>query len=255
MRLSRSHGLGNDYLVLEEGTLTPAIVAAVCDRHTGVGSDGILEPVPGQGADYGLRIHNPDGSEAEKSGNGLRIYAEWLVRVRGAPTRFTVSTRGGIVGCEVEGENVRVTMGRARILGEDTLAGERVTRVDVGNPHAVVLGIPEDWLARGERVERSVPGRTNVQFIEVLGEHSVRVRVWERGAGHTLSSGSSACAVATVAVSRGLVRSPVEVEMEGGTLTVAVSAELDLTLDGPVEHVGTVEVSETWLGRRAATSR
>ena len=147
MRFWRAHGLGNDYLVLETGeTLTPALVRAVCDRNTGVGSDGILEPI--HESPWRVRIHNPDGSEAEKSGNGLRIFARWLVDRRGAASVFHVETAGGRVCCHV-GEVVRVEMGAARIIGVETLGGLEVTRVDVGNPHAVHLGIPEDWPLRG----------------------------------------------------------------------------------------------------------
>lgn len=250
MRLFRSHGLGNDYLVLEDGTVTPALVRALCDRHEGVGSDGVLEPVDGGGCDYGLRIHNPDGSEAEKSGNGLRIYADWLVRARGAPPRFTVRTLGGVVTCEV-GEQIRVAMGTARLLGVETLAGNEAHRVDVGNPHAVVSGIPADWEARGAAIEHAVPGRTNVQFVEPVDAHTLRARVWERGAGRTKSSGSSACAVATVGVARGWVRSPVRVEMEGGVLGVVVHPDGRVDLEGPVEPIGRFDVDPAWLARRA----
>jgi len=248
MRFWRAHGLGNDYLVLESGErLAPALVRALCDRHTGLGSDGILEPVPPrEGADHGLRIHNPDGSEAEKSGNGLRIYARWLVR-GGAPANVRVWTPGGVVEAWVEGDDVRVDMGPARTWGPETLAGFACFRVDIGNPHAVVLDPVADWRAAGAAIERSVPGRTNVQFA-TLRDGDVNATVWERGAGETASSGSSACAVATVVVERGLARSPVAVRMPGGVLTVSVGTTL--VLGGPVEPVATLDVDPGWLARR-----
>ena len=113
-RFIKSHGLGNDDLISDSTLrLTPARVQALCDRHEGIGGDGILEELPSARAAYGLRIWNPDGSLAEKSGNGLRIFADWLVRARGAPRAFSVWTAGGVVRCEV-GEQVRVAMGRAR---------------------------------------------------------------------------------------------------------------------------------------------
>jgi len=253
MRFHRSHGLGNDYLVLEAGALTPALVRAVCDRHEGVGSDGILEPVPARdGADYGLAIHNPDGSLAEKSGNGLRIYAHWLVRERGAPPAFTVWTAGGIVRCEVDGDDVRVAMGTARVSAASTLAGVTVHRVDVGNPHAVVVGIPEDWEAVGPRIEHAVEGRTNVQFVAFTAPSTITARVWERGAGRTRSSGSSACAVAAVGVALGQVASPVRVEMEGGVLRVDVGASGAVDLRGPVEAIGRIALDPAWVERRAS---
>lgn len=265
MRLYRSHGLGNDYLVLEEGPapgpLTPALVRAVCHRNEGIGSDGVLEPVPPEGgADYGLRIHNPDGSEAEKSGNGLRIYADWLVRERGAPASFTVWTPGGVVRCQVgrrgvDGARVRVAMGRA-IVGEPRdFAGITAWPVDIGNPHAVVLGLSEDWEAIGARVEHAVAGRTNVQFVTFTGASEITARVWERGAGRTLSSGSSACAVAAVGVVLGRVASPVRVEMEGGALQVEVGVDGSVDLEGPVEPIGRIEVAAGWLACRLARGR
>lgn len=256
MRLFRAHGLGNDYLVLADAAgvaLDPALVRAICDRHEGVGSDGVLEPAsPREGADYGLRIHNPDGSEAEKSGNGLRIFALWLVRDRGAAPSFRVWTPGGVVACHVEGERVRVAMGRAEVSPPRALCGVEAHPVDVGNPHHVVLGHREDWRALGARMERAVEGRTNVQFVEVDGEDALRVKVWERGAGETRSSGSSACATAAVGVKLGLVRSPVRVRMDGGELTVAVGAGGDVELEGPVEAIGEVTVDDGWLRRRTA---
>lgn len=247
MRLFRAHGLGNDYLVLAEGpALSPPLIRAVCDRHRGVGSDGILEPVPARdGADFGLRVHNPDGSEAELSGNGLRIYAWWLRRARGAPAAFSVWTAGGVVRCEVDGERVRVAMGPARVDAPGLLAGVEAHRVHLGNPHAVVFARPEDWRAIGARVEQSVTGRTNVQFVAVDGPSSLRIDIWERGAGETLSSGSSACAAAAAAVATGRVSSPVTVHMEGGDLTVTVGDSL--VLEGPVAPVGEFFVDAAWL--------
>ena len=250
MQLWRSHGLGNDYLVLESReVLTPALVRALCDRHRGVGGDGVLQPVsPGADADFGLRIHNPDGSEAEKSGNGLRIYAHWLVHQRGAPPAIRVSTPGGLVSCRVDGHRVTVDMGPARFWGPELLAGLEAWRVDVGNPHAVIFGWPEGGRTRGAAVESSVPGRTTVQFVEVRAGVA-HARIWERGAGETLSSGSSACAVATVVVRRGLLRSPVTVQMAGGSLCIEVAETL--TMSGPVEAVGRIDVDRAWLAARA----
>ena len=254
MRLFRSHGLGNDYLVLTDGTaLSPSLVRAICDRHVGVGSDGILEPVDARdGAAYGLRIHNPDGSEAEKSGNGIRIFAHWLVRARGAPAEFDVWTPGGVVRCAVEGDDVRVQMGRARVLPVVTSCGMRATPVDLGNPHHVVLDVPANWRELGARIEQAVPGRTNVQFVEVRGARDLGVKVWERGAGETRSSGSSACAAAAVCVAAGLVASPVRVRMEGGDLRVTVTRDGDVELQGPVEAIAEIDVGAEWLRRRSS---
>lgn len=253
MRFIRSHGLGNDYLILESGEpLTPALVRALCDRHMGIGSDGILEPIAGRdGASFGVRIHNPDGSEAEKSGNGLRIFAHW--RAGGVPLRFTVWTLGGIVECVVRGDHVRVAMGRARVDPVVKHDGLAFHPVDIGNPHHVCFDVPvadEDWRALAARVEHSVPARTNVQFARVDAPHRVHVSIWERGAGETRSSGSSACAVVAAGVASGRLRSPVSVEMPGGTLLIEVDEHGDVTMEGPVEPIAAVEVDDRWLERR-----
>ncbi len=235
-------------MVESADSLSPGLVRSLCDRHRGVGGDGVLEPVAGAGgAEFGVRIHNPDGSEAEKSGNGLRIYAHWLVHQRGAPAAFRVWTAGGVASCAVVGDEVVVDMGAARSWGPEELVGNQAWRVDVGNPHAVVFGWTDDWRQRGAAVEGSVPGRTNVQFVEVR-DGKAHARVWERGAGETLSSGSSACAVATVCVRRGLLDSPVTVVMAGGSLRIEVGATLKMS--GPVESVGRVELSPAWLAAR-----
>jgi diaminopimelate epimerase len=232
-----------------------------------VGSDGVLVRVPSRQADFGLRIYNPDGSEAEKSGNGLRIFAKYLYEHGHARVpRFTVETLGGVVRCDLQvrdGRVVEVTvdMGEATFSSSRIPAagpprevvdeavevqGEvlRVTAVNVGNPHCVVftedLG-QVDLLRLGPALECHplFPQRTNVQFAEVLAPDRVRIRIWERGAGHTLASGSSACAVAAACVRRGLTGRSLRVEMEGGTLRVSVEEGYRLRMTGPASEVYT----------------
>jgi len=266
MRLIKSHGLGNDYLVLDSGEpLSPARVRALCHRHTGVGGDGILEPVSSSGADHGLRIWNPDGSRAEKSGNGLRIFARWLVDHRGAPPVFTVEVPAGVVRCEVDGVTglVTVEMGTARLEPDAVpctvslrhtaveIAGTKLhlTAVGMGNPHCVALVDDPDldalpWRTWGRALETDArfPNRTNVQVARVIDRGNLEARIWERGAGETLASGSSACAVAVAARLLGRVDADVTVHMEGGTLRVLVDATLGVTQIGPVAEVGEVLV-------------
>lgn len=263
MRLARAHGLGNDYLVLEDGpALDPALVRAICDRHTGVGGDGILEPAPSGPADHGVRIWNPDGSVAEKSGNGLRIYARWLTR-RGAGDAFTVWTGHDVVGCHVGARDVTVEMGTARFRSPVTTAVAlggallEVVPVDLGNPHCVRFvdvdpdEVPwRDW-GRGLEVHPAFPGRTNVQIARVRGPDALDLRIWERGAGPTQASGSSACAAAAAAVETGrLLAGRIAVHMPGGVLWVTVDARRAVRLEGPVEFVGVVEVDPEWLASR-----
>lgn len=266
----RSHGLGNDYLVMDAARLgfelTPDRIRAICHRNTGVGSDGILLLVPPpQGADFAVRILNPDGSEAEKSGNGLRIFAKFLHdHSYTDKTEFTVHTLGGVVRAKLilEGNRcvaVRVEMGRAVIdrqltrldVGGQTL---NVTALSVGNPHCVtvVTDLKSVDLGKlGPAIENhaAFPNRTNVQFAQVLDRHNVRALIWERGAGHTLASGSSSCAVAVACYDRQLVDSPVTVQMEGGNLKIELERDLNLIMTGPVEEVCTGILS-TDLRRR-----
>ncbi len=255
----RSHGLGNDYLVMDGAgagfVLTPERVRVICHRNTGVGSDGILLLVPATGkkTDFALRILNPDGSEAEKSGNGLRIFSKFLFdHGYTRKTEFTIHTLGGVVRSRLilrRGQcvAVRVDMGQAVIdrkltrlvVDGNTLS---VTSLSVGNPHCVTI-VPDlavvDLCRLGPLIENHpvFPNRTNVQFVQVLDRANVRALIWERGAGHTLASGSSSCAVAVACFDKGLVDGKVTVQMEGGNLTIELNRELNLVMTGPVEEV------------------
>ncbi len=258
----KAHGLGNDYLVVEEGgdwSLTAEAVRRVCHRTRGVGADGIVWVASG-GPPFLLRMFNPDGSEFERSGNGLRVAASWLHRAgRVAGDRFPVDVGGDRVQMQVlEADggryDVEVEMGRCTASEEEVLglegAGEiRLVRVSVGNPHAVVWGGPDPWSAVPtlDDLERigprltghpAFPGGTNVQLARVEGPSRISALVWERGVGRTSASGTSACAVAASAVATGRV-SPgeVEVAMEGGDLTVRVAPSLEVRLRGPVDAV------------------
>jgi diaminopimelate epimerase len=276
----KGHGLGNDYLVvhaadLPGGALEPAAAVALCDRHRGVGADGVLLHVASDRADAGVRIVNPDGSEAEKSGNGLRIFVKYLWdhgHVR-RPT-FTVETAGGVVTCECRVEDGRVDvvvveMGHATFAagaipmrGVDGEAVEVplvlpndeslvVTAVSVGNPHCVVfVDAPSEARCRalGPLLERhsAFPRRTNVQLVRALDRATLAMHVWERGAGYTLASGSSSCAAAAAAVRTGRADpGPIRVDMPGGALVVHVRADWSLRLEGPVAltYAGTLAPS------------
>jgi diaminopimelate epimerase len=275
----KAHGLGNDYLVLEAAlALDAELVTAICDRHRGIGSDGILEPCAASlGADYGVRIWNPDGSLAEKSGNGLRIFARWLQRARAAGEDFSISTGVCKVACRATPSAVSVEMGSATfvaaevpVLAEGELVDGPVqlsdgpliaTAVGMGNPHCVVFrSEPLDdlpWRRWGAELERHprFPHRTNVQIARVIQPSQVEIRIHERGAGETQASGSSSCAVAAAGVRTGrLAPGRISVLMPGGELVVTVS-EAGILLEGPVEAVGQFELEPAWLEARLAHQR
>lgn len=257
MRLWKAHGLGNDYLVLESGeALNASLVQALCDRNRGPGSDGILEPSAMGAADFGVRIWNPDGSIAEKSGNGLRIFARWIADRTGT-TRFTVFTGFDTVTCDVGAESIAIEMGAAKVAPAEVVDGTEVVPVDVGNPHAVVwLASALDlfpWRERGASLEvhPRFPNRTNVQFARVVHRRTAEARIWERGAGATLASGSSACAVAASGVATGRLEPGwVTVDMPGGALRVHVGPG-GLLLEGPVERIGRFDLDPLWVASRA----
>lgn len=268
---AKGHGLGNDYLVFERQALphelSDAAIVRLCDRNWGIGADGILMLVPATRAEFGLRIFNPDGSEAEKSGNGLRIFAKYLWDHGHAKSPvFTVDTKGGVVECRcvVKDGHVNVVvveMGRATFRAADIpldgVQGDAVrvplrladgatvtaTAVNIGNPHCVVFVErldPADCRRIGPQLERhpQFPQRTNVQFARVSGTHTLDILIWERGAGYTLASGSSSCGAAAAAVRNGQCdHGRVSVQMPGGVLTVDVRPDWSLRLEGPVEEV------------------
>ena len=254
MTLWKWQALGNDYLLVEQAELpeplSPDRVRRLCDYHYGVGSDGLLEVLATDGAHAELRIWNPDGSVAELSGNGLRIAAAWLAQ-RSAVEEVTVSVGTRTLAARVrEDGNVELDIGPVEVGETETLdiGDERVdfTPVSVGNPHAVVRREPErsELLRLGPRIERHprFPERTNVQLLRVDGTHDLTVGVWERGAGETLSSGSSSVSAAAAAVANGWCESPVHVHLPGGDLLVELDGNGHARLTGPVEEICRVEL-------------
>jgi len=274
MEFAKYHALGNDYIVLDPadipGDLTTAQIRAICHRNYGLGSDGILlGPLKTADADFGLRIFNPDGSEAEKSGNGLRIFSRFLwdrKLVRDDP--FTVFTAGGKVTCQVHraGNSVTVEMGEVsfastripvtgparEVINEIIVAGGKeftFCAATVGNPHCVIL---RDTVSRNEAItygpliesDPRFPNRTNVQFMRVLDRKNIQIEIWERGAGYTLASGSSGSAAAAVARKLGLCDSDITVHMPGGALEITVSDQFFIVMTGPVVKVAEGAIAE-----------
>ncbi len=272
----KSHGLGNDYFVLDQSQIsfeiTPEVVQLLCHRNYGIGSDGILLLVPSDKADFGLRILNPDGSEAEKSGNGLRIFAKYLFEHGHTEKEtFKIDTLGGVVTAELETSEgivpfVTVEMGEAtfqsnlipvtgeerEVVDEEIIVGGeplRFTAVSVGNPHCVVFvdELDEGYIRKlGPMLETHelFPNRINVQFAKPVSREKVEILIWERGAGYTLASGSSSCAVASACVKNGLTDGNVTVSMPGGELDINIRDDWSIKMRGAVEEVaeGTLSI-------------
>ena len=257
----KMQGLGNDFVVLDAlrdplPDELPALAAMVCDRRRGVGADGLLLVERGAAAPFRMRMWNPDGSEGEMCGNGLRCAAA-LLRERGhAEGPVEIETGAGVLRAGFMGDDVSVDMGVARLtrgeIGMDgppeetfverDIDGETATAVSMGNPHLVVFVPDADAVAletRGRALESHAlfPRRTNVHFAQILGPGEVRVRVWERGAGATLACGTGACAVAVAGVETGRLARRSVVRLPGGPLRVEVAEGRRVTMTGPAVTV------------------
>ena len=280
MRFHRYHAIGNDYIVIAESSisepLTPARIRRICDRNFGVGSDGVLLHENGREGDFrssiSLRIYNPDGSESEKSGNGLRIFARYLFDTKRVGTDpFDVITPGGTVTCAVRGDGRSVTVDMGRLTFDSTkipVAGpsrevlrERFTIdgveleyscASIGNPHCVILRdalSEQDTRRFGPHIEVDprFPNRTNVQFVRVLDRNTIDIRIWERGAGYTLASGSSSSAAAGVMHKLGLCDDRITVRMPGGEIDIEVGSDFAIRMTGPVTHIADGDIDPECL--------
>jgi diaminopimelate epimerase len=301
VHFKKYHGLGNDYLVIDPNVqdfaMTEANIRLICDRNFGVGSDGILYGPCNRMTDDGeqmtdsgerkavissgphppssalrplssvpvLRIFNPDGSEAEKSGNGLRIFAKYLFEKKYVRSKsFQIKTLGGVVDVQVQDKTanlIRINMGTVTFISEEIpVAGPRrevvnepldvngtgykVTCLSIGNPHCVIpMQQISEEIARaiGPFVENHpmFPHRINMQIVRVIDRTNIDIRIWERGAGYTLASGSSSCAAAAASHKLGLVDNDITVHMPGGTLRIEIGTDGRIHMTGPVE--GTFE--------------
>ncbi len=283
VHFKKYHGLGNDYLVIDPNVndikLTPQFIRLICDRNYGIGSDGILYgPIKEtQNSNlsraesrelktqnlYGLRIFNPDGSEAEKSGNGLRIFAKYLFENKYVDKKnFKIKTLGGVVEVQIKDDTanlIKIGMGKVTFIStEIPVAGKKrevvneeleinknkykVTCLSIGNPHCVIpMAEVSEKKARqiGPFVEnhKVFPNRINMQLLKVFDRNNIEIRIWERGAGYTLASGSSSCAAAAAAYKLGLVDRIINVKMPGGTLLVEIDNDWGIQMIGPVEGV------------------
>ncbi|MCT6869469.1 diaminopimelate epimerase [Apibacter sp.] len=266
----KSQGLGNEYIIIDEKNitfpLTQKAIQKICNVNFGIGSDGILIKTNSDSADIGLKIFNPDGSEAEKSGNGLRIFCKYIYDYKIIPHKeFTVETKGGKVRANIQetihdrASLITVDMGKAifsskqiptsfnseEVQDEIILIDDKkfvINCVSVGNPHCVIIKDELDVREikkYGPKIENysKFPNRINVQFAKIISRDEIQILIWERGAGFTLASGSSSCAVASVLRKKELINNKVTVKMPGGELKIEINDTWDIRMTGEVRQI------------------
>lgn len=270
MRLTKHHGLANDFLVLLDPdashSLDPHVARAVCDRRTGIGADGLIRATPADGEEAAvarMELRNAGGSTAEMSGNGIRCLAQALLLAGWTtgptvPIRTAAGLRIVTVHARVDEvtHDLSVDMGSPRIYGgaPEWTGGsvERAIWVDLGNPHLVLeltasapANLDLELLELGERVNAKVPGGANVHLLKPTADGGIAIRTYERGVGPTRACGTGACASAVAARTWGLVGDVVAVEQPGGTAEVTIGDVV--VLRGPATFVATVELPGPWL--------
>lgn len=273
LEFSKYHGLGNDFILIDnratpDPCLTPEQARFLCDRHFGVGADGVIFALPGQGGtDYSMRIFNADGSEPEMCGNGIRCLAKFIATLEGnaAPRAYRIHTLAGVITPKLEADGqVTVDMGEPRLLAGEipttlvpadqrvinqslTVADRawEVTCVSMGNPHCItfvpdVAAIALETLGPQFEHHPAFPQRTNTEFIEVVRPDYLKMRVWERGAGITLACGTGACAALVAGVITDRCERRATVELPGGPLLIEWSStDQRVYMTGPAEAVFT----------------
>tara|TARA_Y100001970_G_C14254145_1_gene873936 strand:- start:2057 stop:2920 length:864 start_codon:yes stop_codon:yes gene_type:complete len=271
MKFLKYHCLGNDYLIFNSAyteskvpVLQADIVKKICNRNFGLGADGILVGIKEDKEDFfSLHIYNSDGSIAEKSGNGLRIFARSLWDQKIVTNKiFKINTIGGLVKAKINDSGKIVTIemgevsffnykipmkGKVREVLNETLEINneklKICAANIGNPHCIVLHreVSDTETKRlGPMIEKHplFPNQTNVQFLEVINRNKIRIEIWERGAGYTLASGSSSCAAASIAHKLGWCDEEIEVLMPGGKIDIEIGKNYNVTMKGPVTRIG-----------------
>jgi diaminopimelate epimerase len=285
VRFIKMHGAGNDFIVIDgaKELITeeqlPSVARHACDRNFGIGSDGIVMVLPSRVANFRMRMFNPDGSEAEMCGNGIRCFAKYAFDHKlHSDVMMTVETMGGIKTLKLNAvggtvQTVRVDMGEPKLLrseipmkGDNTqvvaeplkVAGKKmeITCVSMGNPHCITFvdhvdEYPVEKIGPEIENHSSFPQRTNAEFIEVINKDEIKMRVWERGAGETLACGTGACASAVASMLNGKVSHKVTVHLRGGDLFIEWLGDNKVFMTGPAEEIfeGKVTASEykKWL--------
>jgi len=269
-KFTKSHGMGNDYIVIDSDNITFPInsdtAKIICDIHYGIGSDGLLVKVATNKTDFKVRMFNPDGSEFEKSGNGLRIFSKYLFDYGFAISKFfSIETNGGIVNSEIlkvvngKVKVIKIEMGQAEFdckqipvnIKNDVCINEslaidnidfKINCVSMGNPHCVIIRKELDVneiMKYGSIIENHniFPNRINVQFVEINKKSEANILIWERGVGFTNASGSSSCAVAAVLKKLNYIDNQVIIKMPGGSLDIEIDDNYSLTMTGRVQQI------------------
>ena len=279
MKFEKYHALGNDYLVYdpngEDFSFSESEIIRICHRNFGLGSDGILVgPTHSEKAPFKLQILNPDGSEAEKSGNGLRIFARDLRDTGKVSTNsFEVDTLGGVVSCQVSEDKSTITVEMGKVSFKSDIIPVKIDGnvrevcnepieikgkmlkyygATIGNPHCVIpveKVTKEMTMELGSLIENhpNFPNRTNVQFLEILDRNKIKIEIWERGAGYTLASGSSSSAAGAVARKMGACDQNITVEMPGGEIGLIIDDDFNVQMTGPATRVATMELDTECL--------
>jgi diaminopimelate epimerase len=279
MKFEKYHALGNDYLVYdpngEDFSFSESEIIRICHRNFGLGSDGILVgPTHSEKAPFKLQILNPDGSEAEKSGNGLRIFARYLRDTGKVSTNsFEVDTLGGVVSCQVSEDKSTITVEMGKVSFKSDIIPVKIDGnvrevcnepieikgkmlkyygATIGNPHCVIpveKATKEMTMELGSLIENhpNFPNRTNVQFLEILDRNKIKIEIWERGAGYTLASGSSSSAAGAVARKMGACDQNITVEMPGGEIGLIIDDDFNVQMTGPATRVATMELDTECL--------
>ncbi len=254
MNFVKMHGLGNDFILIDNvnGSCGKAdfisFAKKFCKRNFGIGADGVLVISPSKKADAKMRMINPDGSEAEMCGNGIRCAAKYLIDKGAAGSPVRIETLAGVKSVEKIGGAYKVGMGVPKIVDATATVGKfTATLVDMGNPHCVIFvdNFDFDWQSAGRDIERNrmFPSRTNVEFVRVISPRQLEIRVWERGAGETLACGTGACASLAAAVAGKKSANKAKLKLPGGVLEAELARDNSIYLTGPAETVFSGEIA------------
>ncbi|MFA4967185.1 MAG: diaminopimelate epimerase [Candidatus Margulisiibacteriota bacterium] len=254
LNFTKMEGIGNNFVLVDsrteklDGINLIELSKRICDRNFGVGADGLIIVWPSTKANYRMQIFNPDGSEPEMCGNGIRCFAKYVFEKDQLKTDvISVETKAGIMVPAMVEENgvvsaVEVDMGIPKDEGKVSLMGFDFRKISIGNPHAVSFSDDLSNLDLAEigpmiELDSHFPNRTNVEFVDIINDHEIRVMVWERGAGATLACGTGACASVAAAVLGGKTGKKVLVHLPGGELEIEWQDDGHILMRGPAENV------------------